>query len=206
MDLFPKEYKTKENGSGANGASAGFGPGKFDLKSIDLAKLAEAGQSLARLGIVISGILLVLALALWGGLFYYKNSLAGQITDLKDKQSKVFSAKDKETALKIINLGKSSDSAKNLLASHIFTSEVFDKVSAATLPQVQWRSMELLVAEKIIRMKGVAAKYSVLGKQILALREGGFFNVAISKINLDKLGGVAFEASFNFDPKILHKQ
>ncbi|MDD2753107.1 MAG: hypothetical protein PHT44_00615 [Candidatus Portnoybacteria bacterium] len=202
MDLLPKEYKTKEN---ANGSLPGSGSGKFDLKSVDLSRLTDVGQSLTRPGIIICSILMVAALTLWGGMFYYKNSLTDQIIGLKDKQSKVFSDKDKETALKIINLEKSSESAKELLISHNFVSEFFNKLAAATLPQVQWRSLNLLAAERSLKLGGAASNYSVLAKQILALRESGFLNVSVSKIKLDKLGGVAFEAGLNFDPKFLRK-
>lgn len=204
MDLFPKEYKTKENG--ANIGSPGLGSVKFDLKSVDFSKLAGLGRSLSRLGTVICGALIIVSLLLWGGMFYYENTLEKQTVNLKEEQSKVFSPSDKETAAKIINLEKGSESAKALLASHIFVSELFDKISDATLPQVQWRSMELSLTEKSVALGGLAANYSVLAKQILALKESGFSGVAVDSIALDKLGGVDFGANFDFDPKILRKQ
>lgn len=206
VDLFPKEYKTKEGVNGANIGPSNSGSGKFSLKSIDISKVAELGQSLSRFGLVLCGILFVISLALWGGLTYYKKSLVNQIADLKDRQSKVFSANDKALAAKIIDLQKSSDSAKGLLSSHIFISGVFDKIAAVTLPRAQWQSINLSAADRTVKLTGIAANYSVLAKQMLALGEGGFSNVAITGIKLDKLGGVSFGASFNFDPKILYKQ
>lgn len=211
MDLFPKDYK-KNNLPAAN---LGFGAGFLEfLKNLKNKLFPGSGnfsansrikEALLRLGVIISSAALVLVLLLWGGLFFYKKSLASQIGDLKRQQSEIFSAGDKELAAKIVALDKGASLAQALLKNHIYASGVFDKLAAATIPRVQWRSFDLSVKDRSLVLNGFSADYSNLAKQMIALEEGGFFNIKITNIALDKTGGVGFMAAFNFDPRILQK-
>ncbi len=167
--------------------------------------VAKARGTLMRLGVILSSAAFILVLLLWGSLIIYKNVLTGQINDLKKKQAEVFNDKDKEIATKIIDLEKGSMLMQLLLKSHLYTSNAFDKLAAATVPRVQWQSFDLAVKNNSINVKGFSADYATLAKQILALADGGFINAAISSIAMDKSGGVSFGATFNFDPKILQK-
>ncbi len=172
--------------------------GSFSISS----RLREA---LLRLASFLSVAVLTLVLLLWGGLFFYKNSLTGQIKDLKRQQAEVFSVKDKEMAVKIVNFDKGATLMQTLLKNHIYSSIIFDRLASATLPRVQWRSFDLLAPDSKLTLKGFSADYATLAKQMLALAEDNFSNLAVSNISLDKTGGVGFMISFNFSPKILQK-
>jgi|GEM_PF-2140483 len=221
MDLFPKDYKKtepvaasvvapkpslssilnklKEKFSSLKGASVSGGGG-------GMAIITKAKGTLLRLGVIVSSSAFVLVLVLWGSVVIYKNVLTGQINDLKKKQAEVFNEKDKETAAKIVDFEAGSALVQNVLKSHIYTSSAFDKLAAATVPRVQWQSFDLSVQDSSINVKGFAADYATLAKQILALADGGFSSAVISNISMDKSGGVSFGAAFSFDPKILQKQ
>jgi len=216
MDLFPKDYKKNDavtvppTGDKPSLASvlnkAKEKLSSFKQSSSELSLAPKAKGTLLRLGVIVSGGALILSLLLWGSLVIYKNVLTGQINDLKKKQSEVFNEKDKEIAAKIVELEKGSVLVQGLLKTHLYASGAFDKLAETTIPRVQWQSFDLGVADRIINLKGFSADYATLAKQILALDEGGFTNVKIGNISLDKSGGVGFSATFNFDSKILQKQ
>lgn len=210
MDLFPKDYKKNVSvlPTDDSGAAVSFwnnlknklagGRGSFSLPS-------KAKETFLRLGAIISGAAFVVILLLWASLFFYQQSLNNQIKDLKKQQSEIFSVKDKALAAEIVDFNKSATLAQALLKNHVYSSEFFSQLAAATGPRVQWRSLNLSVSENSAALKGLAADYATLAKQIIALNEAGFSNIKISNILLDRIGGVGFEAVFNFDPKILQK-
>lgn len=210
MDLFPKDYK-KNNSPPITPGSA---PGAFSFLKGAKDRIAGGGninlssrvtEVILRLGMIISIGAFFLVLVLWGGLYFYERVLIGQISSLKKQQAEVFSVQDKEIAAKIVALDKSAAIALTLLKNHVYVSELFNKLAAATVPRVQWQSFDLSVKERSLALKGFSADYATLAKQILALSEEGFLNVKVTNIALDKTGGVSFMAAFNFDPKILQK-
>ncbi|KKT26485.1 MAG: hypothetical protein UW11_C0011G0016 [Parcubacteria group bacterium GW2011_GWA2_43_9b] len=181
-----------------NKFSAGIGGGR----SVSLSKVKDTAL---RLGTIFGGVILAIVLLLWASLALYEKSLNSQINALKKKQAAVFTDKDIDMAAKIVAFDKGALLVQGLLKSHFYTSNLFDKLAAATLPRVQWQSFDMSTKDKTINVNGLAADYSSLAKQILALKEGGFSNAKISNISLDKTGRVGFSASFNFDPQILQK-
>ncbi len=211
MDLFPKDYKKNDSSlPAANSGSTAISwlknlKNKLAAGSGNWAVPSRAKETLLRLGVILSGVALLLVLLLWGGLFFYAKSLPIQISDLKRQQSEVFSAKDKEAAVKIVDFDKGAALTQSLLKNHIYSSNIFDKLAAVTMPRVQWQSFNLSVKDSSIVLKGLAADYTILAKQMLALERDALANVKISNISLDKAGGVGFTASGNFDPKILQK-
>ncbi len=177
--------------------------GKFSLSKFS--NLPAAGNFFLRVGMILGAIILILLLLSWGGLKFYQSSLVSQTQNLKEQESKVFSIKDKELVVQMMDFESGAKLISNLLKNHVYTSEILDKLATSTLPQVQWVSYGLDVINRRITLRGRAANYSVLAKQILALQDSGFSNVAVSSIALDKVGGVSFGVNFEFDPKIIQK-
>jgi hypothetical protein len=202
MDLVPKEYKQKALNAGGGGLS------KFNVPSVSQWKSGfseETRNAFMKYGVLVGFVLLALVLLAWGGLKFYQKSLLKQSAGLQEQYAKVFSAQDKTTASQIIDFQKKGAKLQQLLKSHLYTSESFNILAAATLPQVQWQSYDLSVETRKVSLKGLAVSYFILAKQMLALEEAGFSGIEISGITLDNAGGVAFGVSFNFDPKILQK-
>lgn len=211
MDLFPKDYKKNGFPPMAAVSESGFSgflknaKDKLAAGKDSLSANSRVREALSRLGMILASTALVLALLLWGGLYFYKNSLVSQINDMRKRQAEIFSAEDKELAAKIADLDERANLAQALLKNHVYASGVFDKLASATVPRVQWRSFGLSVKDRGLSLSGFSADYANLAKQILSLKESGFSDVKISGIALDKSGGVSFSAGMNFDPKILQK-
>jgi len=158
-----------------------------------------------RLAVVFSGAVFILVLLLWGGLYFYKKSLVNQVSDLKKQQAEVFDSQDKELAAKIVDFENGSALVQGLLKNHVYSSNLFARLEDLTLPNVQWQTFSFSKTDNHISARGFSSDYSGLAKQILALQGGGFYNLSVGDISLDKTGGVAFQIVFNFDPKILQK-
>lgn len=170
-----------------------------------LAIISKAKGTLMRLGVILSFSIFALVLVLWGSLAIYKSVLTGQVNELKKQQSEIFNDNDKEMATKIVDFEKASVSLQSLLKSHLYASNLFDKLAAATVPRVQWKEFDLTVQGNIVNVQGFSANYTTIAKQILALSDAGFLSVNVSNISMEKTGGVGFDVVFNFDPKILQK-
>lgn len=211
MDLFPKDYKKNDSVPGAANSPArpmAFLTGlkeKLSASRGSRFSSVKVREAVFRLATIVSGAALVLILLLWAGLHFYQKSLTSQISDLKKQQAEVFNAKDKEVAAQIVDFDKGMALAQAVLKKHVYATAVFEKLAAATLPRVQWQSFGLAVKDSSLNLKGLAADYSTLAKQILALQDGGFSGVKINNIALDKAGGVSFSAAFNFNPEILKR-
>jgi len=204
MDLVPKEYKQKKAGIfGADIRKPSISMGKFSLPKFS--NLPAAGNSFLRVGIILGAAILLLLLLSWGGLKFYQSSLVSQTQNIKEQQSQIFSVKDKELVSQMVDFESGAKLISGLLKNHVYTSEILAQLATSTLPQVQWESYGLDVKSGKIILKGRAASYSVLAKQILALQDSGFSKVAVSGIALDKVGGVSFGVNFEFDPKVLQK-
>jgi len=151
-------------------------------------------------------ILFVLMLLGWGGMKFYQGSLNAKIEDFKKQEAGVFTDQDRAVAEKIAGLEKRANVTQTFLKSHIYTSVILDSIAALTLPKVKWDEYLLSVNDQKVSLKGEAADYSVLAKQIFTLDQTDYTNVTVANISLDKGGTVKFSVSFNFNPKILQKQ
>ncbi len=205
MDLVSKEYK-KRSDFIPSPPTTGRADG--DLANLNFSKSAGGKFDFLKFGAIAGFVLLILSLAVWGGLKFYQSSINNKIEDLKKQQSGIFTPQDKEMAEKIANLEKRAELAQQFLKSHVYTSEILNSIAALTLPKVKWDSYELSVKDKTVKLNCKAADYSVLAKQLFVFNEAG--NVGFSKINasgiaLDKDGTVGFAISFEFDPKIIQK-
>ena len=210
MDLVPKEYKRNSDivspspASKPNGGQVGENPNPA-LAGVKFSNFTDKQFNYSKFGIIGGAVLLILLLLAWGGLLLYQKSLNKKIEDLKKQEASVFSSQDKAAAEKIADLEKRANIAQDFLKSHVYSSGVLDSIASVTLPKVKWDSYGLNVKDKAVTLKGQAADYSTLAKQLFALDQTNYFNVAVSNVALNKEGTVGFSVNFNFDPKILQK-
>lgn len=208
MDLVPKEYKKGSDiisPAALNHTSQQNSQASAKAGSIDLPKLSRRGFNYLKFGIIGSVILLFVFLAIWGGLKLYQRALSANVENLKEQEAAIFTTQDKETAEKIANLEKRAKLAQEFLRAHLYTSEILDSIAALTLPKVKWDIYTLRVGEQTVALKGQAADYSVLAKQLFAVEQTNYSNIVVSDVSLGKDGTVGFSLGFKFDPKILQK-
>ncbi len=208
MDLVPKEYKRQGDIISPPPAppppqAGGIG----GLAKIKLPNLAKTKVDYIKFGIILAVILLGVSLAAWGGLKFYERSLVSKLTDLQKQEASVFNQQDKITAEKIADLEKRTKVAQDFLKAHVYTSQILNSIASLTLPKVKWDNYGLKVSRNTVALKGKAADYSTLAKQIFTFEQDstGFSKITVANINLDTEATVSFNISFVFDQKILQK-
>jgi len=134
-------------------------------KPIIESRSADSGISLF---LLLSIILFIVAVALAGGVWLWRNALIAQIE--KDKIDLV-AAKDsyeEGTINPLIRLNDRIEESKNLLAQHLAVSPVFIMLEKNVLKNVRLKSMKFSYAgsDKIkVDLSGTAASYDALSKQ-----------------------------------------
>ena len=154
--------------------------------------------------ILVSFAALAFGLIVFGGLKGYDFFLQRSIQNLEQEIKNAQSQQDTEMIQKVTELDKSINTVKDLLKNHIFSSNFFKKLEQLTLPQVQWISSTLDAQEGTADLRGKAASYSYLAKQIVSFQDAKF-EINVSNIALKK-DGVEFLAHIKFDPAILQNQ
>lgn len=205
MDIFPKTTSKNKIGQAETEEKPKF-------KIPNLASFTQrlpsfrAGIKERKWSLILSLLILALVILIWLGLFFYKNSLDKNISHLKQQIESLKSKENKEMEVKIIDLEKNLKIVKSLLAQHIYSSSVFNWLGKLTLAQVQWKSFDLKTKTGQVSLKGKAAAYNILAKQILIFEEERQVkSVKSSGIALDQLGGIGFNMELILDSKIFSK-
>ncbi len=194
MDLIPKQYKSG-NPDEAKGGLKSRGISISDKQSKLLFLLNKR--------VIICLALILIALVAFGGLKIYNFYIQRNIDDLKIEIKQLQGEQDIELVKKINEMEKSIGIVTDLKKNHIFSSLFFETLERVTIAEVQWRGMNLDTLQGRATLKGKAASYSFLAKQIVSFKEQGF-QIDVSGITSTN-NGVEFSAIIKFDPKILLK-
>lgn len=195
MDLVPREYK-KINNSFADSTrkSRLVFPGISLLKNKSVFRIWDASVF----------ILLILLLACFGGLKFYQKSLVSQASEIEKQYNGIIAGQDKSLVEQVLGLEEGADLLESLLKSKPVYSKLFDALSVITLPSVQWTSFNLAEGENQVALRGLAANYTALAKQMLAFqKEADWKSAEVSGIALDKVGRVGFNLILAFDKEII---
>jgi len=192
VDLIPRQQKQGNSLSGDPGLKS---------RGISIDKEESSLAFLLNKRIIFSFCAVALGLAVFGGIKGYDAYLRGNIRDLEQEIINVNSQQSEETIKKVTETDKMIETVKNLSKNHIFSSLFFEKIEQITLPQVQWLGYSLDTKQGTAQLKGQAASYSFLAKQIVSFQDANF-EINVSGISL-KSNGVEFSAAIKFDPAIL---
>ncbi|MBI2609838.1 hypothetical protein HYW53_01530 [Candidatus Giovannonibacteria bacterium] len=150
-------------------------------------------------------VLMVLALVLFGGVYFYKTIIEGQIKDGNKTLSELEKKFNKEQILEFAKVAKSIEASKGLLQSHISVSQVFKFLEGKTLPEVRFSNFGFKTKGEDLLMAGEAESYTDLALQIALLQQqkGVIKSIGLSGISLKEAGNVNFSISLNFEPSVL---
>ncbi len=156
----------------------------------------------------------VIVVALYGGLFVYKNILLKNLNNLHTSLQSSQASFEKDTIEDLQLFDKRMSVSKQVISGHIIFSPLFDLMNQLTLPAVQFTKFEQTSSADgrsfLINMTGTARDYRsiALQAQVLNSDKGKYFkDVVFSNLGLadekDKKGYVKFEISFSVDPTLL---
>lgn len=181
ISLIPKEYKEK----------AGF------------------GAVFSKMGILIF-VLLIFAILVYGGLFFYGRSLNNQSNELQKNLEDLNKKRDIAFEKEVISLEKTLKSLKTALKNHIYWSALFAKFEKLTVPQVSFSKFNGELKDDgspSLLLKGKTSGYSYLAKQMVVLANDPLVSdIKVVGISLGTEGGIDFSLSINFVKDILLKQ
>lgn len=181
VNLIPKEYKAE----------------KQDLLKV----FSKTG------GVVL--ILFILSLLLYGGLLLYKSKLNKDFKNT-EKETEIIGQKiDWDTGQAIIDLDKKLGVIEELFKSHVYWSELFNKIESLTAPEVYFSEAKIVFSEDKVNIvfAGNALSYIVLARQVLSFQEEPLVEkVEVSGIGLGLASGIDFDISIVFSKDILLKK
>ena len=151
-------------------------------------------------------ILLIVSLLLYGGLFLYQNKLNQDLDNIKKELAGLDRKRDPKMEKAIADLNKTLIALEELFKSHLYWSELFDKVEELTVPQVYFSEAKFNILEENIStfFSGNALTYTALAQQIASFQGERFVKkIEVSAISLSTEGGIDFDLAIIFSKDIL---
>lgn len=174
MDLLPKDYK-----------SSAQKPRGFEVGEL-------ISEELSKKWVVIVLILFIISLFIAVGLKIYQRTLVIKNNKIEQKIQSLEEQQDQVLVNKIISLDQKLIIFKQLLASHIYPSNIIDAVEKSTLPKVQWTNLNLDIKNNTLNLDGNAIDWLTVAKQIAAFEGQSLDVVDISQLAIGKGGWVNF--------------
>jgi len=155
---------------------------------------------------LLTTIIFIVAVALSGGVFFYKQLTAKQIAQSKADFERAKSAFEPDIVNQIVRLDTRIETGKKLLSSHLAVTPLFEYLSTITLKNVRFKDFNFvyLAKDKIqVSMKGQAQSYASVALQSDLLNaQKNLKNTLIGDLALETSGLVAFTVSTVIDPTI----
>lgn len=156
---------------------------------------------------LLSTVVFIVALALSGGVFFYKQLTQKQIVANEVSLAKAKDAFEPEIINKIIRLDTRIETGKKLLSEHLAVTPFFSYLSGITLPTVRFRSFNFnyLSKDKIqVTMDAQAQNYAAVALQSDILDDQKYLkNTLVSDMSLESVGTVGFSVTTTVDPDLL---
>ncbi len=161
------------------------------------------------LGFFISTIILLLALASFAGVYFYKQSLQKQIADEKASLERAKQAFEPGLISELAHLNVTIDAAKILMANHQALSDIFSFLSDLTLSDTSFSNFHYgtIAGKPVVDMAGEASSYTGVALQAKLFRENDLIEqVSFSNLSLKEAGKVSFSIELVFKPaKLIYK-
>lgn len=182
----------------------------MDEKLSFMPKRKLSSQAISRRGwggfVLLSFFIFVISMALWGGLYMYKNYLNDNITQLGKVIENQKASFEIPTVNEIIDFSEKISVARNLLAGHKDFSGVLDFLQDFTMKDVRFNGLDYSYAdsgEPSLILSGTTRSYAGLTAQIKTL---GKYNqvkrISLSGLSLDTTGAVNFNLGIILNPAI----
>lgn len=156
--------------------------------------------------LIIAGLFVALVVAVWGGLYFYNDSLSKKIQRADSDLQAIDKARNPKDEEKLLKLKDAIAAAKPVLANHVIWSEAFARIQKEILPQVQFDSLGVKLDKGEYTFKAFAASFITVAKQIAAFNaDDAITDSEIGKISAGSDGKVEFTAKLNLDLNKINK-
>ncbi len=167
---------------------------------------SPAGNSREPIGVLLfAGILFfLLSLAAFGGVYFYKQLISNQISDINASLEKIKKDFNPELIGQLSQTSEAIESAKSLLASHRSPSRIFELIEKNTLPSVAFSSFSFASVSSSVMLNGEAKSFAALAEQLDVFEKDSLIKgVLLASPSLLQTGNVGFSIKVDLDPSIL---
>lgn len=151
-------------------------------------------------GIVVSFIVLILVLLLYGALLYFNRNLSFQIKNTQDQYQSEYNKFLVGNGSEVLDFENRSIVAKELMAEDQSIIEILNKIEEFILPSVYLSSFNYSKGKKLISLDCVGDNLNTVAKQILSFKQSGYFSEVTPGPSL--INSQTSEMNFKIDLKI----
>lgn len=158
------------------------------------------------LGVLVSGLILLISLGLFGGVYFYKQSLQNKVNDATANLSTAKQAFEPSLLNELSGLTSSISAAKQILAQHSAPSKILKLIGDLTLKDATFSNFIYNLSNKnaSIVMNGDAKSYTVVALQAKLFDDSDFIDdVTFSNLSLKEGGKINFTVNFNVSSDFL---
>jgi hypothetical protein len=159
---------------------------------------------------VVSIFILFVVLLGTGGLYFYKTSVAKNITSMQNSLTLAQNAFEPSKITELQVLDKRLSSANEILSNHIATTPIFTELQKVTMQTVRFTKFSYDLgtstnANVDVKMSGIAVGYrSVALQSDLLGQDKNFIDPVFSNLTLDSSGNVLFDLEFSVAPSFVN--
>ncbi len=176
----------------------------FETKGDSLLSLFEP-----KAGVILTAsiIFLTLSLLIWGGLWWYQNSIVQKTTLVTSRIDELQAQRDVEIEKVLIELDKSIKNLDEVLKDRIYPVNIFNVLEDLVLPEVFFSSFSSDVSEATVSTHVIAQNYKILAEQMIVFKESSRIeNVEFNSINLGDEGNASADFIISLDPGLLKQE
>lgn len=143
---------------------------------------------------------LFIALVLYGGLFFYNQTLETKVRNLDAALVNFNTGRDRQEENRVNEVNAKLSQAVSLLGSHIFWSKGFKKIQQLTLPSVQFQYITVSLPELKFEFRATAPNLTAIAKQgANFLADSSIKDISINQIKVLTTGRTEFGIKLIFD-------
>lgn len=149
-------------------------------------------------------VLFILFLVIWGGLYLFRRSLDSNAANWREQISSLENELRPDLLNQLLALSNSLTSTRDIISSHVFSSNTLALLERDTHPQVAFSSFQYSADGRKIELSAKAASYRVVAEQVTILEaDPQVESVNFGGLQLDEKGLVNFKLSIVFKSSLL---
>ncbi len=144
--------------------------------------------------------LLVIVAVLYGGLWWYSESLTTQIGDADTQILALEKQRNKEAEQNLITLSKQIGITNQILNKHTYWSAGLSRIESALQSNVQFKSFSAILNEENFNVRALSDNYATLAKQLAAfVADDSIKDITLNGVNTLTSGKLDFNVKITFD-------
>ena len=135
---------------------------------------------------------LVLSFLFYGGILYQINIVRSQTAEIQESITNIDASRDKVKERTLLTFSNQLGKLNEFLKSRLYVSKFLAAIEETVQPQVVYTDFSLDIDKLSFEMKGQAASYGILARQMIKLEEKPLFSSLRLYKTLVQFGGVEF--------------